>query len=366
VPAVTSKPRTIGALGSGWLAHTEDYPLALSWSCDGSALFTIDAAGRLYCFDGRSGVLRWSRDAHKDGAITVACSPTAAVLVSAGKDGCVRLWDTHNGKTLATLEFDASWVEHLAWSPDGQHFAAAGGRLATIWSEDAQRRTQCTEHGSTVSALAWSTASELVTACYGQVSCWQANSGALSDRFTWAGSLISLALSADGAIIACGSQDASVHFWRRASRADSEIRGYRRKPSVIAFDRNSEWLASNGDDFVTLWNFTGDGPEDSQPLILDRHSDTVTCLEFARRYDLLASGARDGSVCLWSLGSRRAGHLVGGSVLGAAVVKLAWRPDQRALAGLDASGAVNCWRVRPEQALTTRLNDDGRGVGGDD
>jgi WD40 repeat protein len=364
MPALATAPRSIGALGVGWQTETIDYPLALAWSHDGAALYVIDAAGHLYCLDARSGALRWQREAHADGALALAVSPHDPLLVTAGKDGRVRLWNARDGESQAVFEPGVTWIEHLAWSADGQFFAAAGGRVAHIYARDGRVIARCAEHPSTISALAWSAPGEIVTTCYGQVGCWDASNGMLADSFSWQGSLISLALSHDHAVIACGSQDASVHFWRRANREDSEIRGYSLKPSVVAFDRHSRWLASNGGDVITLWDFAGNGPENTRPLVLSRHSDTVTAFEFAQRYDLLVSGARDGSVCLWSMTPQRAGSLSGGSLLGAAVVKLAWRPDQRALAALDSSCNVTCWRIRPEQALTTPLRDEKRAAPG--
>ena len=47
--------------------------------------------------------------------------------------------------------------------------------------------------------------------------------------------LVSLALSPDGNVVACGSQDKSVHFWRRSNGQDSMMTDYPWKPSELAF-----------------------------------------------------------------------------------------------------------------------------------
>ena len=63
---------------------------------------------------------------------------------------------------------------------------------------------------------------ELATACYGQVQFLDGVSGNLIQKLEWKGSLVSIALSSDSDVVACGSQDNSVHFWRRSSGNDSK------------------------------------------------------------------------------------------------------------------------------------------------
>ena len=54
---------------------------------------------------------------------------------------------------------------------------------------------------------------ELATACYGQVQFLDGVSGNLIQKLEWKGSLVSIALSNDSDVVACGSQDNLVHFF---------------------------------------------------------------------------------------------------------------------------------------------------------
>ena len=54
-------------------------------------------------------------------------------------------------------------------------------------------------------------------ACYGRVTFFNAATGEAHQKLEWQGSLVSMVLSPDGGIVVCGSQDNSVHFWRRAT-----------------------------------------------------------------------------------------------------------------------------------------------------
>ncbi|MDE2919050.1 MAG: hypothetical protein OXR64_04315, partial [Chloroflexota bacterium] len=152
-------------------------------------------------------------------------------------------------------------------------------------------------------------------------------------------------LSPDGDIVACGSQDNTVHFWRRSTEEDSMMSGYPAKPSALAFDDTGTLLATGGGQAVTVWSFRGKGPEGTRPGVLDVHVEPVSTLAFAPGATRLASGARDGGVVVWSLRKNGHGGAQGAAVVEGAVAGVYWRPDGRAIAALDAWGGVTAWRI---------------------
>ena len=153
------------------------------------------------------------------------------------------------------------------------------------------------------------------------------------------------ALPPDGDIVACGSQDNSVHFWRRSTFKDSMMSGYPYKPSALAFDQSGVFLATGGSDAVTVWNFEGNGPEGTTPGILEFHSQPISKLTFSSRGEKLASTARDGTVVVWDLNKDGSGEPVGIAKSHDVVGQLAWRPDGRAIAALGSEGHVTVWKV---------------------
>ena len=134
-----------------------------------------------------------------------------------------------------------------------------------------------------------------------RVTFFDASTGELHQKLEWKGSLVSMVLSPNGEIVACGSQDNSVHFWRRSTEQDAMMSGYPGKPSALAFDDAGTLLATGGGDAVTVWSFQEGGPEGTRPGVLEHHVQPVTTLAFARRGMRLASAARDGAVVVWSL-----------------------------------------------------------------
>ena len=335
-----------GALRRGWSAAVGDYAIAGGWSLRGEALIVGDAAGGVYAFDGKSGATAWERrGVHEGGVLAVAIHPSGTAFATAGQDSRVLIWSVAEGQVSRAIDVGSGWVENVAWSPDGQWLAASCSRQVRAYGADGAEVWRSDDHPSTVSAIAWSSVGELATACYGRVTFFDAPTGELRQKLEWQGSLVSMALSPDRDIVACGSQDNSVHFWRRSTEEDSTMSGYPAKPSALAFDDTGALLATGGGEAVTVWSFQGSGPEGTRPGVLEFHVQPITTLSFAPGAMRLASGGRDGVVVVWSLRRDGQGDPTGVALVADVVGGLYWRPDGRALAALDAQGGATVWRV---------------------
>lgn len=336
-----------GILRDGFRASVDDYAIAGGWALGGKLFVVGDAGGALHAFEGSSGKEAWRNPkAHEGGVMDVAATGDGSRLATVGQDGDLALWDVADGQLRRRVAVGSGWVEHATWSPGGERLAVASGRVATIFSSDGERLWSSENHPSTVSALGWATDEELATTCYGRVTFFDVPSAQESQRLEWKGSLVSLALGPKGNIVACGSQDNSVHFWRRSTGEDSMMSGYPFKPSVLAFSADGLLLATNGSVAVTVWSFDGDGPEGTRPGVLELHALPVSALAFSRRQRRLASGGRDSGLVVWDLQPNGEGETVGTALASGPVENVYWRPDGRGLAAIDAKGGVTAWRVR--------------------
>ena len=345
----------MGVLNPGWSASVGDYAIAGGWVLGGEALVAGDTEGGVYAFDGESGATAWAqRGVHDGGVLAVAVHPGGSVFATAGQDGRISIWDAAEGRVSRAIDVGSDWVENVAWSPDGQRLAASCSRRVHAYDAEGAEVWRSDDHPSTVSAIAWSSARELATACYGRVTFFRAATGELRQKLEWQGSLVSMVLSSDGGIVACGSQDNSVHFWRRSTGQDSEMFGYAGKPSALAFDDTGTLLATGGGEAVTVWSFRGKGPEGTRPGALKFHVQPITTLAFAPGALRLASGGRDGVVVVWSMRRNGKGGPIGAEDLGPLVAKLYWRPDGGGLAALDARGGVTVWRIGPTKGRIDR------------
>ena len=335
-----------GLLRNGWSSSVGDYPISGGWTFDGEFFIVLDAAGSITVFSGKSGEINWSRESiHGGGGLATAIHPGGSKFATAGQDGKIMIWNLKEASVAKTIEVGNAWVENLAWSPDGSYLAASSSKKIHVYDVNGIVTWDTENHRSTVATIAWSRHGELATACYGQVTFFDGLSGKINQRLEWKGSLVSMVLSNDGDIVACGSQDNTVHFWRRSTGNDSQMSGYPFKPSALAFDKSGTYLATGGSETVTIWNFEGEGPEGTTPLILSHHRNALTSLTFSNKGTNLASGARDGSVALWNLDSADNSKTVGTAEVADTIANLYWRPDGRALASLDRQGGVTVWRI---------------------
>ena len=357
----------MGVFGRGWSAMVGDYAIAGGWTRRGEALVVGDTGGGIYAFDGESGAIAWERpDVHDGGVLSLAVHPSGDSFATAGQDGRALIWSADEGQISGSIDFGSGWVENVAWSPDGQRLAVSCSRQVRVYDADGAEVWRSDDHPSTVSAIAWSGAGELATACYGRANFFHIATGELRQKLEWQGSLVSMVLSPDGGIVACGSQDNSVHFWRRITGQDSMMSGYPAKPSALAFDGTGTLLATGGGETVTVWSFRGRGPEGTKPGVLKFHVQPISTLAFAPGDMRLASGGRDGAVVVWSLKRNGKGGPIGAEDLGAPVAEIYWRPDGGGLAALDARGGVTVWPIGPAMGRIAPVSAmRGRGAGSD-
>ena len=338
--------RRAGVLRDGWTASVDDYALSCEWALQGSVLMVSDVLGGVKALDGKSGRTLWeSSDTHEGGLLATSVNPDGTLVATAGQDGSVLIWEVKSGICVIRVKIGSDWTEHLAWSHDGAKLAVTCSRKVHVINSDGAEIWKSKSHASTVSAIKWSKKNELVTACYGSVTFFDINSSTFNQKFDWQGSLISMVLSPDGDVVACGSQDNSVHFWRRSTANDSMMSGYSNKPSHLDFDHSGALLATGGAEVVTVWSFENDGPEGTTPGQLELHTKPISSLSFEPNGNRLVSGSRDGTIVVWALENNGDGKPTGVAMMTDQVSGVSWRPDGRALAAVDAKGHVTTWRI---------------------
>ena len=344
-----------GMLHEGWTAEVDDYAIVCGWAMGGKIFIVGDSAGGLYAFESLKGNTIWKNEnVHKGGLLAISINSEGDIFSTAGQDGCVRFWSSEDGKELKKIEIGKGWVENLKYSPDDKYLAVALSKNAYVFNLEGQEIWKSEDHPSTISAIAWATNNELATACYGQVAFFDINNNKINQKLEWQGSLISMVISPNGDIVACGSQDNSVHFWRRSTGHDAEMTGYPCKPSNISFDHSGTLLATGGSERVTVWSFEGNGPEGTIPGELGHHTQPVTSLSFSNKGMLIASGSRDGSVVVSFLEKNGNGNPVGAAFSGNSVSEIAWRPDDCAIAAVNSVGGINIWNFKVRTELQSK------------
>ena len=336
-----------GMFHEGWTSKVNDYAIVCGWAQKGNLFIVGDVAGGIFAFEGDKGKIVWEKEnTHSSGLLAMSIHPEGEIFATSGQDGNVQIYDCKEGKVIKTINLGRGWVEHLSWSNDGIFLAIAFSKKVYVFNQNGNEEWVSDDHPSTVSAIVWSKANELATACYGRVTFFDVANKKINQKLEWQGSLVSMQLSPDGDIVACGSQDNSVHFWRRSTGLDAEMTGYPGKPSHLSFDDTGTLLATSGSERITVWSFTGNGPEGTMPGELCHHTEPISSLAFSNKGMLVASGSRDGSVVASFLKKDGNGDPVGAAFAGDLVGAISWRPDDCALAAVNAKGVVTVWNFK--------------------
>ena len=329
-------------LREAWSADSGSYVTAVGVSRNGGLLAVGTGAGEVIVFDVRSGAICSRVFGHAGGVLSLDWSPLG-VLATAGQSGHVHLYDTRSDQ-LAIISGTTAWVDQVIWAPDGKRLATAAGRVVSVWTATGTLTWKTGAHEGPVSGLAWNRqGTEFVTACQGGIQFFRLSPDPKTRRFPSPGSLISLAWSPSGSVLACGTQERSVRFWRLPTGHESEISGFSSKPRALAWDAAGSLLATGGDRTVNVWAFDGNGPEGSAPTPLFGHDSLCTALAFHPSEPRLASGGDDLQVLLWA--PRETALPVARGFLKETVTGLAWALGGQRLIGVDALGTVRAWCV---------------------
>jgi WD40 repeat protein/KaiC/GvpD/RAD55 family RecA-like ATPase len=275
----------------------------------------------------------------------VAWSATGTIA-TASTDGTVRLW-SESGTLVQTLALNGP-VMGVAFSPDGKTLAAASTNQVTVWrmaagkAEPSQvlekaRVTSVHFSGDGLSLAAGSTDHRLTV--------WQRDRtggfGALPVQ-TWehTGAISRVRFSPDSRLVAATSWDGAVRIWSLDGNWNRTLRGHRQSTD-LAFDGNSQILATSGADQTRFWQVRN--PALVTLAVSTTESAPVRQAVYRSDGQLLAT-ASGTEVKLWKANGAFQSLLKHGST----VVSLAFSPDNQTLATLETQGALNLWQLNPQ------------------
>ena len=337
---------------AAWTQQVDDAPVALAAA--GDLIAVAGAAGTAWILDARDGNPLGTVTL-PGGLLAADFSPDGAHLALTGPTGHA-LWRRQDGRTLV-FETGA-WSNAARWNGNRvtgaaapePRLAVAAGRRALVMDAEGAPLWQTDPCPSTVTDLRWlRSGRRLAVAAYGGVYCHERHTGTPVTEYRYLGSHLHMAVDPAEKWLCSGNQDASIHIWRVRDGADLTMSGYPDKIARLAFEDTGRYLASDGAPDITLWDFSGKGPEGTRPKMLRAH-ETVTALAWRPGPDaILASSGAEGLIAVWKAGSGRPGARKRPALEyehDEPVTALAWS-GRNLLVSTDRAGAV---RARPYPA----------------
>jgi WD40 repeat protein len=308
------------------------------------------------------------------GVLCVAFDGGSRLLAAAGADGVIRIWDVRSGKSALETPIKLTGMIHsIALSPNGKRLAAAGAQqsIHLFDTQTGKALTSWRAHSSVVQELAFSTDGRRLISggADGAVRIWSTGEVVESVRVgprRYGGlSRWQLAVSPDGALLACTEVAGKVSLWDANNWNDPNWKPLRtlEGPPVqvhaLAFSPDSRRLAggfANGR--LVLWDVQQETPVLTSS---QQHSDQVLGVAFGPDGKFLASAARFrrrtvfDALRLWDAETAEAVHELGADSAGsghtAAVNSVALSPDGRWLASGSGDQTVRLWSLETRREL---------------
>ncbi len=345
-----------GGLAVRPLVH--DQPLvAAAFDPAGTAVLTGDSFGNVVRWDIRPRAPRPERWSHPD-TIHAAWSGDGRMVMTAGNDRVVRLWDSGNGRQIfATRPLPANLVT-AALVPDGSRLAvAARNGSGQLWNlatgevlglEPPHRRglwqIACSADSRLAATVSWD----------GDARVWDAVTGReLAAPLGHPAPLAGAVFSPDSTLLATGCRNGDVTLWNWAAHSTRRLEPHRDEVQWLEFSPDgSRLLTASLDRTARVWDLRSGDILATLP-----HESGVSRASFSPGGLRIATIAKDRSARIWDAATGR--PLSPPLPHGGALTGLAFDPSGGRLATAATDGWVRLWDVPTGYPLAGPLDPAG-------
>ena len=293
--------------------------------------------------------------AHSGGVNAVALSLGDHIIVSASECGTIGFWDAQSGEpVLPPLLGHHNAVNSVIISPDGRHVASASADCTIrIWDIEtgASVGKPLEGHSASVNALSFSPDGAWLVSASSDMSVrfWQISPGALStelpEPLMASYELYSLACAPDGRLIAAGDSNGDLCVWP-TTPSNGNVRLLVGSKSIIrlhsvAFTPDGNFIVGAFDSCISAWD-TRVQDSDEVAWKLEGHAG-ASSVQFSPSGKRMASGADNGSICIWDMDKKEIMHALYGH--GSRVRSIVLTADHVRLVSCSEDGTIRVWNL---------------------
>lgn len=289
-----------------WKTSMDDYIISIGWSFNDNYMVAASSSGKVSVFNAANQSVKSTINAHRGALMNLALSPSENLAITTGQDGAARLWNIDSGILIKELKLNALWVEHVAWSHDGNCFAVSAGNEVHVFNSKGDYIQQFNGHESTVSGVAWKSDNTMfASACYGGIRLFELGKSEPIQFLEWKNSMLSVSWSPDDKFICCGTQDSRIHFFPLpyTPETDFEMTGYKGKVKILDWTNDSRFFLTNCWSELVVWEVNGKPPVGGKPVMLRGNLGRITAAKFQHKGAFMVSGDEIGLLLFYHLES---------------------------------------------------------------
>ncbi len=296
---------------------------------------------------------------HTDVIWDLKVTPNGRLLISACRDGSLKVWDVQTGLEMHTLIGHNSSVHKVALTSDSRlALSASSDKTLKLWDLKLGKAIHTlVGHTNEVHCLALTGDGNVAVSggIDGNIKVWDPKKGiemhTLTGHTSW---INSVALTPDGKRAVSNSNDRTIRIWDlQTGKEIYTVKGQTRKFYELSISPNGKFAASNSNDnTLTVLDLC----RNKELHSLIGHRGAITCFEFSRDSKTVVTGSKDKTLKMWNLQSgKEIRTLTGGNI--SQIRCLALTPDSRLAisgTGIGASvggGVIKIWNLKSGKEL---------------
>jgi WD40 repeat protein/serine/threonine protein kinase len=336
--------RGICHLESRSIKWETDAANSIAFSPDGQLLaagcgqvdFGDEGSGSVCVWDFETGKTRFVLKGGIGPVFRVLFSPRGDHLASSDKDGILKVWNANSGEEVASFTSD-SWITDFVFSADGSQLIAPAHRGVVVWNIIHQEEVRRFSRSALSLALSPDGA-QLACAASGRITLVDFMTGELLKTFEGLpADSYSLAYSPDGKLIAAATLTGPIQMWSVETGSRVQVLHGHSRAFRLTFDPEGRHLVSVGGAYNESGQVPGEAKvwevETGKEVIqLRGHSSAVTDVAFHSNRQTMGTVTYHGEIKIWDRNRWREHDLLASRGGGSSAMKLAFSPTGRYLA----------------------------------